>query len=262
MFNNNRKTPLFQLFTLVLAISLLLSTSALAQEQDGLKFSMSRDFGYASGTGDIQGTFSMIAEGPADLAKVTFYIDDKAIGEDSQAPFKLQFTTDSYPLGMHSLKAVGVTADGKEIASKTYQRNFVSAEEGWKAALTIGGPILGLVLLISLFGVLGPVLMGKKKGSVPLGAPRNYGSAGGAICRKCKRPFPRHFFAPNMLFGKLERCPHCGKISIVAAASPTQLRAAEKAELALLAGDAMQVEGMTEEEKLKKELEDSRYHDV
>lgn len=278
MFKHFNPKPFNKISILILAVVVLLSTSAmdpspltplprgegqlLAQQEDELTFSMSRDFGYASGTGDIQGTFSMIAKGPADLVKVSFYIDDQVIGEDSEAPFKLQFTTDSYGLGMHSLKAVGTTASGRVIESKTYQRNFVSADEGWKAALTIAGPILGLVLVISLVGVLGPVLMGKKKGSIPLGAPRNYGAAGGAICTKCKRPFPRHFFAPNMLFGKLERCPHCGKISIVAAASPAQLRAAEKAELALLAGDAMQVEGMSEEEKLRKELEDSRYHDV
>jgi hypothetical protein len=263
MSKQHRFNALFGLFIMLLSAALLLAMPALAQQEEGtLTFSMSRDFGYASGTGDIQGTFSMIAKGPADLEKVAFYIDDQAIGEDSEAPFKFQFTTDSYARGLHSLKAVGTTASGKEITSKTYQRNFVSADEGWKAALSIAGPVLGLVLLISLVGVLGPVLMGRKKGSTPLGAPRNYGIAGGTICPKCGRPFAMHLFGPNLLVGKLDRCPHCGKWSVVTHRSGAELKTAEHAELKMAAGDAMHVEGISEEEKLRKELEDSRFHDV
>jgi hypothetical protein len=252
----------FNLAFFILSVVLLVNTPVMAQGEDELTFSMSRDFGYASGSGDIQGTFSMITKGPDDLVKVAFYIDDKVIGEDSEPPFKLQFTTDSYALGMHALKAVGTTASGRVIESKTYQRNFVSAEEGWKAAMTIAGPILGLVLVISLVGVLGPVFMGKKKGSIPLGAPRSYGFAGGTICPKCSRPFAIQLFGANLLVGKLNRCPHCGKWSVITRRSAADLIAAEQAELKMAAGDAMQVEGMSEEEKLRKELENSKFHDV
>lgn len=244
---------------LLLCLALFLTNPSLAQSEE-LILSFSKDFGYSGFNGtDIQGTFSMKASGPENLAKVTFYIDDQAIGEDIEAPFRLQFNTGSYALGKHSLSAVGVTADGQELKSKAYVRNFVSAEEGWKSGLTILGPILLLVLGISLLSIVWPLLMGRKKVSLPLGAPRSYGVSGGAICPKCKRPFSLHLIAPNMLIGKLERCPYCGKLSIVSRASAAQLKAAEEAELAQAAGDTPQVTGMTDEEKLRKELDDSRF---
>ena len=62
-----------------------------------LQLSLSRNFGYSSGTGEIQGTFSMKAAGPADLQRVVFYVDDQVIGEATAPPFSLRFVTDSYP---------------------------------------------------------------------------------------------------------------------------------------------------------------------
>ena len=246
---------------ILLCLTLIFTIPVLAQTVGELVLTLSRDFGYASLSGnEIQGTFSMKASGPVNLVKVVFFIDGKSIGEDSEPPFKVQFTTDSYSLGEHTLSAVGTTSDGQELKSKEYQRNFVSAGEGWKAAMTIAGPILVLVLGISLVSILGPLLMGRgKKGSLPLGAPRSYGVTGGTVCPKCGRPFSMHLLSLNLLVGKYDRCPHCGKWSLVTHATPTQLKAAEAAELALAAGDMPQVTGMTEEEKLRKELDDSRF---
>lgn len=246
----------------IVSLVLLWTLPTLAQADEELTLSFSRDFGYASGTGDIQGTFSMKVNGPENLVKVTFFIDGISIYEDTEAPFRVQFNTDNYPLGIHYLNAVGVTTDGHELKSKVYQRNFVSAEQGWKSALTIVAPILLLTLGITLVSVIGPLLMGRKKRTIPLGAPRQYGIAGGAVCPKCKRPFALPFLAPNLLVGKLTRCPHCGKVVIATRASASQLRAAEEAELALDESATPQVTGMTEEEKLRKSLEDSRYQDV
>lgn len=244
---------------LVIFTILLIPTIVMAQAEEFV-LGLSRDFGYGGFNGvDIQGTFSMKASGPDNLVKVIFYIDDQAIGEILQAPFRLQFTTDSYLPGMHSLSAVGTTSDGKELQSNVIQKKFVTAAEGGKAALTIVGPILILVLGITLVSAVGPLLIWRKRSSLPLGAPRSYGISGGAICPKCKRPFPLHMIAPNLLVGKLERCPHCGKLSIVSRASQAQLKAAEEAELAMAAGEKGQVTGMTEAEKLKKELDDSKY---
>lgn len=245
--------------TLAFFIMLLIGSLPLiayAQENQ-ITLSFSRDFGYGAG-GDIQGLFSFRVAGPDELVRVEFFIDDQKIGEDTQAPFSLQFSTDNYALGEHTMSAIGYTADGKELPSNQYHRNFVSAEEGWKAALRIIGPVFGLVIAISLVSILGPVLMDRGK-KTPLGAPRNYGFSGGAICPKCGRPFVLHVFKLNLLVGALDRCPHCGKFSLVRHASLADLRAAEAAELD---GSEPQVNGISEEEKLRKELESSKYQDI
>jgi hypothetical protein len=249
------------LFTILLILSLAYVFPVFAQSEDELVLTLNRDFGYAGFNGtDIQGTFSMKATGPKDLVKVIFSINDTVIGEDAEAPFKIQFNTDSYGVGPHTLSATGMTSSGKEIKSNVYVKNFVSADEGMKTAMKIVVPLLILVLGISLVSIIGPVLLGRnKKGSIPLGAPRSYGMAGGTICTKCGRPFAINFFALKLVFGKLVRCPHCGKLGVMPRRSLAELKKAEEAELAMAAGDAPQVQGMSEEEKLQKELDDSRY---
>ena len=71
---------------------------------------------------------------------------------------------------------------------------------------------------------------------------------------------PRHALAPNLLVGKLERCPHCGKWAIVPRAAPADLVAAEARLRADNQEGVMQVEE-SEEEKLKRELEESRFEE-
>ena len=60
----------------------------------------------------------------------------------------------------------------------------------------------------------------------------------------------------NMLTGKFARCPYCGRWSIVRGASAQQLRAAEQAELEAEKG---QLPEASEEEKLNKALDDSKF---
>jgi DNA-directed RNA polymerase subunit RPC12/RpoP len=242
------------LFALIL--SLLDANAVLAQTEE-LTLTFSRDFGYSSGTGDIQGTFSMKVSGPAYLSRVEFYIDDAKIGEDSESPFRLQFTTDNYPLGLHEMFAIGYTADGREYRSKVVTANFVSADEGWQAAGKIAIPLITVVFGAILLSVVIPMLIGRgKREELPLGAERKYGMRGGGICAKCKRPFALPLFSMNLGFSKLARCPYCGKWSVVRALSLVKLRQAEQAELDQAEG---QVPEISEEEKLKKELDDSKY---
>jgi hypothetical protein len=239
-----------------LTLSLLAANAALAQTEE-LTLSFSRDFGYSSGTGDIQGTFSMKVSGPTDLARVEFYIDDTKIVEDSESPFRLQFTTDNYPLGLHEMYAIGYTADGREYRSKVVKANFVSADEGWQAAGKIAIPLITVVFGAILLSVVVPMLIGRgKREELPLGAERKYDLRGGGICPKCKRPFALHLWSLNLGFSKLDRCPYCGKWGVVRALSLAKLRQAEQAELEQAEG---QVPGISEEEKLKKELDDSKY---
>ncbi|HLE53149.1 MAG TPA: Ig-like domain-containing protein [Anaerolineales bacterium] len=250
-------------FILILLISLTLVPLAFAQtDQEELSLRLSRDFGYSSGTGKIQGAFSMTATSPRNLVRVMFYIDGESIGEITQAPFRLRFSTGDHPLGVHTLSALGYTEDGRELRSNEIRVQFVAAEEGWQAGLKIAIPLLAIVFGAMILSFVVPLVFNRGRASrLPLGAPRNYGIIGGAICPKCKRPFGMHFYGLNLIAGKLERCPYCGKWSLVRRASPGQLASAEAAELAQAKEGAL-APHMSEEEHLKRELADSRFDDL
>jgi len=248
-------------FVLALFAGLLTVVSAHAQDTT-LTISFSRDFGYSSGGGDIQGLFSIKAGGPADLVKVVFYIDDQILAEVDKAPFSFQFTTDNYALGQHQFYAIGTTSGGQTLKSQVVTANFVSAQAGTQAAMNIVIPILVIVFGAILAATVVPLITGRKTVNLPAGATRSY-PLGGAICPKCKRPFGVHIYGLNLLGSKFDRCPYCGKWSIVSYASREKLRAAEQAELANALSDGSgQVQGLSEEEKLKKELDESKYRDV
>lgn len=237
-------------------LCILVAIPGQAQSEE-LKLTLSRDWGYGGFNNDIQGLFSMHVVGPENIIKVEFYIDDQIIGEDSEAPFSLQFTTDTYSLGVHSLHAIGFTPENKTIRSNILQANFVSASEGTDAAVRIVGPILGVVLVAIFISVGIPLITTRgKKESLPLGEGRNYGFRGGGICPKCKRPFALHVWGMNLGFSKLDRCPYCGKWSIVGVKSMEKLREAERAELTW---GQMGVPEISQEEKLRKEIDDSKY---
>lgn len=234
----------------LLLLSLLLPLAVLAQDS-GLSLSLNRDFGYGGFAGDIQGTFSFRAEGPQDLVTVRFYIDDQLVGEDSEAPYRLQFQTDNYDLGRHELYAVGQTASGAELRSNVITREFVPQSQGWATAGRIVVPILILALGIPVFMY---ILDRRRRGG-----RGGYGPWGAAVCPKCGKPFGRHLWAPNVGLGKFDRCPHCGKWSVVRVAPPAMVQAAE----ALLDDGGEAPAGpepaLTPEEKLRRRLEDSKY---
>ncbi len=231
---------------------------ALAQLEDELELRLSRDFGYSSGAGKIQGTFTASVVGPEDLMRVTFYLDGQLMGETSQLPFKLRFNTDGFPLGVHTMYALGDAMDGRLLHSNEIRLEFVSAEEGWKAGMRFAAPLFAIVLIAVGLSFLFMILTSGKQRALPPGSPRKYGISGGAICPRCKRPFSRHFFSPNFLTGKLERCPFCGKWSIVRAVSMTDLHDAEEAEL----GAHPESDQALSQDELRKELDDSRFLDL
>lgn len=242
--------------SLLLALSLILfAVSAAFAQSDGLRLSLSRDWGYGGFNNDIQGTFSMHIKGPDTLVKVEFYIDGTKIGEDAQAPFALQFVTDSYLLGWHTLSAVGFTSDGQQLQSNQITANFVEPQSVGKFIW----PILAIVVVALLASTLGPLLLSSRKKlvSLPPGTERRYG-AGGGVCPNCHRPFALPLFSMNLGLSKFARCPYCGKWSVVRIQPLVKLREAERAELEQArAGEA--ILGETEEERLRKELDNSKY---
>ncbi len=249
-------------FALLLSSLLAASMPALAQDDNLLELRLNRDFGYSSGTGRIQGAFSMRVRGPDNLSRVEFQIDGLTIGEVITAPFNLRFETGQFDLGVHTMSAIGYTSDGQELMSNEITAEFVPASAAME---TIGKILIPLFVVLSgiiLITTIVPFLLGQgKTGSLALGAPRNYGAFGGAICPKCQRPFSRHIWGMNLVVGKLDRCPHCGKWSIARAQPLNVLRAAEQAELEN-ANTEGQLKEMSEEERLRKELENSRYQDL
>jgi len=249
----------FRSMLLVWVVCLLGVGPVLAQSEGELTLGLGRDFGYG-GFGEIQGLFTVKASGPDDLLRVDFRIDDVSIGEVSEPPFRLQFHTDDFAPGPHTLSAVGYTSAGAELRSNEIRPQFLSKEAAGQATTKVIVPMVVLVAAIALAGTVGTFLASRRRGVVPLGQARTYGLAGGTICGKCGRPYALSTLGMNLVVGKLAACPHCGKWAVARAMPLEALRAAEAAEKARAEGVPL-VEGPDKEETLRRAIEDSRYQD-
>lgn len=225
----------------------------LAAQEAVLDLRLSRDWGYGGFNNEIQGRFSLHASGPDDLAAVQFRMDGDVIGVDEVPPFQFQFTTDAFPPGPHAFSATGLLAGGGEIESDVIAVTILSADQAGDATAGLIIPLLAILGGITVFGVLMPLVFGRRRKHIP----GVYGMAGGAVCGRCLKPFARGVLSPNMVFGKLERCPHCGKWAIVPRASAAALEAAEArlAEEGQVAAQAAE----TEAEKRARLAEESRF---
>jgi hypothetical protein len=241
----------------ILLLGLVLALHALptaAQESEAsLQLSVVKDYGFSM-SGRIQGKFTLKVSGPDDLTRVEFLIDDVIVATDQEPPFSYSFSTGDHGLGVHLISAMGYTASGELVQSPVHRYEFVSADEGFRVAEKILIPILGGTVALILIAAAGTMLLGRRKGRPRIG---EYGAAGGAICVRCGLPYSRHFFSPNLLIGKLERCPHCGKWAIVRRATREDLERAEARMATEEARGALELE--SEEEKLRRQIEDSRF---
>jgi len=156
------KKTCFYVFLVLLAI-LGFVTPAHAQAVEELGLSVSRDFGSSDGSGNIRGTFSMKVTGPSNLVNVQFFIDNTRIAEDTEPPFKVQFLTDDYAPGKHTMHAMGYTSDGRELRTREMTFNYMTAEESQQRGLKITMPILALVLIWVLFSKVAPTLSRERK---------------------------------------------------------------------------------------------------
>jgi hypothetical protein len=249
-----RKTRIILPLLSILLVLLLAVPAAAQDESPALEISLRRDFGYGGFANDIQGTFTIKANGPDTLEEVQFYLDDTLMATDSEAPFSLQFNTDNFEPGVHDLSAVGSLSDGTQVSSNVITAKFLSNEEAQGKTIGIVGPILGITVVLVLLGGLIPLLTGKKGATGPIG---EYSLAGGTVCPRCKLPFSRHNMSPNLMLGKLERCPHCGKWSIRPRASQADLAAAEE-RLRAKDTEKAQIE-VDPEESIRRALDDSRF---
>jgi DNA-directed RNA polymerase subunit RPC12/RpoP len=214
--------PMKRKWILVLLLWSLLWATALHAQEDGdsLSLRLTRNFGTGIGT-RIQGTFTLQVSGPEDLVRVVFFLDDRIVGEDETAPFRWQFRTQSYQPGEHHLGARGYTAGGRELRANELTRQFLSEGESSRLTTVL---VIALVLLV----VGGRLLTNwiANRGQDIDKRPAISGLLGGTICPNCGRPYALHIWGFNLMAGRLDRCPHCGKWRLVRRATPEALRSA------------------------------------
>jgi hypothetical protein len=238
----------------VSAAALIPFSAGWAQETDQLEMRLLRTFGFQAGL-QVQGSFSARVSGPGDLERVTLYLDGEPIGVDAATPFRIDFNTGDFSAGEHRLWAEGTTASGRTLVGPERRLIFLTAEQGLE---TVSNYLLPIFVLIGV-GMLLSYVLAARRGRRGHFRPGEYGAAGGAVCRRCGMPFSRHFLAPNLLLGKLERCPHCGQWAIVARASAAALKQAEERFAADSEGGAFQPS--TPEDDLLERIKDSRFED-
>ncbi len=105
----------------------------------------------------------MKVTGPENLVRVEFYIDELLIGEATSAPYRIQFTTDDYTGGIHTMYAVGFTNDGNKLNSREFTANFVSADQGWKTTQRMIIPVVGILVVAILLAVVIPAVVTRGK---------------------------------------------------------------------------------------------------
>jgi len=257
-----KRLRVIQILLVLILLVAAASQPAAAQQDEELVLGLRKNFGFNAGN-RIQGSLTMrITLGPDNLERVEFYIDGELVGEDTEAPFTLGFDTGNFEYGMHTLQATGYTSDGRELQSNLIQANFVTPEEGYQVAMRILVPLLVVVFGAMAISFIIPFLTGGgKKADIPLGTEQNYGIAGGAICPRCGRPFPLRILAPNLgIATRFDRCPHCGKWGAMRRRPLAELRAAEAAERQRVREQP--TTPMSAEERLRQELEASRYQDL
>ena len=205
-------------------LALIAPEAASAQGDGGeLLLGLTRNFGYG-GLGKIQGNFTLkVKEAPAGLVEVSFYMDGELMEVVSTAPYQVKFHTSDFDDGDHQMSAVGELSDGVTLESVTITKVFLSSDQAWGETQQLIVPIMIGAAVLTLLGVGVPILASKNKNFI-LG---KYGQAGGVVCPRCELPFSRSVFSPNLLVGKLVRCPHCGKVSILPRASSARLQEAE-----------------------------------
>jgi len=215
---------------------------------------LTRNFGYG-GLGKIQGRFTLKVSNPdSDFVEVDFFLDDELIGTSKTIPFQISFHTDDFPPGQHSFSARAKVSDGTDLDSVVIIKTILSSEEAWQEAGRMVLPIIVLVFGLTAAGTLIPFLLNRKKDF----QPGKYGPAGGAVCPRCELPYSRPYLAPNLLVGKLVRCPHCGKISVQPAAGRQQL---DEAETRYRQRQQEGIKQQTPEDDLRELVENSRFEE-
>ena len=239
--------------TFVFYLLLLLAVSfspALAQNGEAeWSLNLRRDWGYGMGS-DIQGKMTLSLSGDlSNVSRVLYFFNNEMVSEQTNEPFRFSFNTDEFVSGLNTIHAEVHTIDGEVSSLSPLVYNFLSSDQASNAAIKMIGSIVGITLLVSALSFF---ISSRNRGQNKNGI----GHLGLAVCKKCDRTFPRSFFGLNLVVGKFERCPHCGKWQITRRASLEQLAWADQP---VQNGNDPNPEAVYEE---RDELEDSRFVDL
>ncbi|HVP20338.1 MAG TPA: hypothetical protein VMS73_00600 [Anaerolineaceae bacterium] len=257
MFHKNRMV--FKIcFVLILAA---IAVSPVFAQQDEYRLGLNKIVGFSSGD-QIRGSMNLYVIGPAEnIQSVKYTIDGKVVTEVTQPPFTASFQTASFDFGYHDLSAVVQTKDGRTVETAIRKFKFATAQEESSNVLNFLGPLLGLVVLVLGLGFVSQMILFRNKiKTLPPGTQREYGFRGGTICPNCKRPYAFHWWSPNLLTSKFDRCDFCGKFALARHYSIEELRKAEQNEIQSFDVSETIVQ-KSEEEKLREMLERSKYSD-
>ncbi|NSW53093.1 MAG: hypothetical protein HPY85_11355 [Anaerolineae bacterium] len=245
---------------------LLVPVSVVLAQSDTIKIRLNRDFGYGGMGNEIQGTFSIIVEDEGPYARVTFMMDDVVLGEVTDAPYRWQFSTDSYPPGEHTYWAVAELADGTRLESNRITGFVLTKEESSQGLFKILGVMLGSMAVVGLISWVVSNSVSKKANQGQAfngdGIPQGFTTMGGSVCPKCGKAFSFHFWKLNLLTHKVDRCPHCGKWVMVKSMTLQMMESALRAKGMTKTEPTVPVaQPQTEEERLKQQLDGSRFID-
>ena len=232
---------------LIIALLGFSFTAVFAQVSSQFGLRLRRDWGYGAGA-DIQGRVTISLSGETEeLTRVIYYMDEAVMADLSEAPFSFSFSTDDYPSGLRRMSATVFTSDGEsqDVASISY--NFLSKEQADSATTNVIGLVV-VVILVSL--AVTAFISSRNKGS----EKANGGINGLAVCQRCGKTFPRSILGLNVVVGKFERCPHCGKWQLTRRASPLEIEFADSR-------NKPESAHLPETKAEKDELEDSKYID-
>lgn len=241
-------------FLMMMVLVLIIPSAVSAQDAGAeLLLGLTRNFGYG-GLGKIQGNFTLyISDPPAELERVEFYVGEALVFSTDTEPYKYKFHTSEFDDGQYQMYAFGYLADGTKLETRRITKGFISSNQAWGETQQLIVPILIGTAVLTVLGIAVPLVFNQKKDFV-LG---KYGPAGGVICPRCELPFSRSVLSPNLVAGKLVRCPHCSKISIQARASRSRLEEAENRFNNLDPTGVVQ----SAEENLSKLIDDSRFEE-
>lgn len=243
------------LLTLLLAALWAATAVSLAAQEEApaLQLRLSRDFGFEA-AGSIEGRFSYRVAAPESIVRVVFLMDGASIAEDDTPPFRYQFETATFDPGVHTMSAVGYTVAGEALTSNTITRQFLTESAGNNFTRYVIGGTLAIVVAA---GLVSWWLSRRGKTTEEAAVTGPFGTA---VCPNCGKPFARHLWAPNLITGRLDRCPHCGKWNLVRRASPEAVAEAMKL-LRDEEEDGAAAVAPSAEETLRQRLDESRFEE-
>jgi hypothetical protein len=204
---------------------------ALVAAQPAISLSISKNNGYNLGS-DINGQFVVNAQVSSNVVRVEFYLNGTLQYNDTSAPFSWSFNTNNYPLGRAEITAVAYDSSGQQ-KTAALEQNFVETPVFFSTILPV------IVIAVAIIAVGSSVWYRTRHPTSKL-----------VKCPSCGNIYsPSSISLVRIGPSRLRKCPKCGKTFFGG-----NLKDSPKPEEKSSASDTL-----TEEERLKRDIEDSKY---